>query len=167
MQCVILADYLSRVEARKIMKPETKFGTNGEFLSARATILLVEDETFVREVISQVLESVGYVVLQAEDAAGALAIFHQREGAIDLLLTDLCMPGKNGHVLAAELSSSRPDMKAILMSGHIESEVEEECSQVSYLAKPFSMHGLVQKVTEVLNRRESPGTQEIAIQHSA
>jgi two-component system cell cycle sensor histidine kinase/response regulator CckA len=149
------------------MKPEMGFGTDSEFLGACGTILLVEDEPFVREVISQVLESVGYVVLQAEDAAGALTTFHQRDSAIDLLLTDLCLPGKNGHVLAAELSSFRPDMKTILMSGHIESEVEEECSRVSYLAKPFSMHALVRKVKEVLNRRESLGEQELAIQHLA
>jgi two-component system, cell cycle sensor histidine kinase and response regulator CckA len=158
-----LADYLSRVEARKIMKSEIGVGAQSEFLNGCATILLVEDETFVREVISRVLESVGYVVLQAEDAAGALNRFHQQEGAIDLLLTDLCMPGKSGHILAAELQAFRPEMKAIIMSGHIESEVEKECSQVTYLPKPFSMRALVRQVAEVLNRKGAHSTRELAI----
>lgn len=121
--------------------------------ATKKTILVVEDETFVRQVASEILESAGYHVLQASNAADALVACKQHEGRVDVLLTDVVMPGKNGRDLARELKVMCPAVRTIFMSGYTDNAVlrqdlQEHCS--FYLHKPFSMDRLTSKVREVL-----------------
>ena len=131
----------------------TRIPGNGE------TILLVEDEAFVREITCQVLESAGYVVLQACSAEEALWAFCRHQGPVHLLLTDMVMPGKNGPDLAAELGALSPEMKTILTSGYGENVTEEMCRnpKVFFLPKPFSVQSLTRKVRNVLDENEPSG----------
>lgn len=136
----------------------TSFAPKARVPGHGETILLVEDEAFVREVTRQVLESAGYVVLQAGNAEEAQLAFCQHRGTVHLLLTDMVMPGKSGPTLAAELGALAPEMKTILTSGYGESVAGGEVAanpRVSFLSKPFSVHSLTQKVRSVLDQDES------------
>jgi response regulator RpfG family c-di-GMP phosphodiesterase len=82
-----------------------------------ATILLVEDEEFVRQVTSEVLQSAGYHVLQAREAIEATVAFRRHRQDVRLLITDVVMPGQNGRDLACELRSGCPDLKTLFISG--------------------------------------------------
>ncbi len=117
------------------------------------TILLVEDENFVRQVTAEVLESAGYKLVIARSGSEALDAYRQRSEPIDLLLADVVMPGMSGRHLAAELESLCPRVRVLLMSGHAGQLATCQVSAYSetYLAKPFSARILLQKVREVLD----------------
>lgn len=120
------------------------------------TILLVEDEAFVREVTSQVLESAGFTVLKAANAMEALREFHEHRDQVQLLLTDLIMPGKSGAQLARELKKVCPALRTILMSGYPEVPNQElDEPGFFYLPKPFSMESLLRKVRQVLGEENA------------
>lgn len=130
----------------------------GEFEKAiqsdpRQTILLVEDEDRVRRVISEVLRSAGYTVVEAEDAESALSAAAQSGQPLPLLVTDVVLPGRSGRELARELQWRRPGMKAILISGYGENVAlmgEARNANLRYLAKPFSAALLVEAVRALL-----------------
>ena len=82
------------------------------------TILLVEDEAFVREVECEVLRSQGFSVLPAENAREAMKLFQENSGGVDLLVSDLVMPGENGHQLASQVRAIRPEIAVLLTSGY-------------------------------------------------
>src|SRR5664279_3658161 len=90
---------------------------------ASATILLVEDDAAVRQVTRAVLEIGGYRVLEADGPAAAERVASDGEIAIDLLLTDVVMPGMNGADLARRLRELRPELAALFMTGYEENEV--------------------------------------------
>jgi len=117
------------------------------------TILLVEDEAFVREVTGEVLKSAGYEVLIARNAAEATGVYVGRCGGVELLLSDVVMPGENGRVLARRLQREHPQLKVLLVTGYAEQMGlrEEEC-----LAKPFSTDVLLRRVREILDRTRLP-----------
>jgi two-component system, cell cycle sensor histidine kinase and response regulator CckA len=121
----------------------------------KETILFVEDETFVREVAGEVLRSAGYRVLAARDAAAALRAYDLEGGDVDLLLTDIILPGESGRALAGKLKRKSPRLKVLLMSGYSEQMGLQETDAGSCLPKPFSVATLLQKVGQVLNRREA------------
>lgn len=117
------------------------------------TILLVEDEAFVRKVIAEVLESAGYTLVIAGSAEEALA--HRGCLApLDLLLADMIMPGMSGRELAAELTSFCPSTRVLLMSGYAEQLARCESSPCGdeYMTKPFSIRVLLRRVREVLDQ---------------
>jgi len=89
-----------------------------DLFAARNTILVVEDEAFVREAACDILEGEGYQVLRARDAAEAHAAFHRQQGSVHLLLSDVVLPGQNGPELAKDLWAARPTLKAIFISGY-------------------------------------------------
>jgi CheY-like chemotaxis protein len=117
------------------------------------TILLVEDEAFVRKVTAEVLESAGYKLMIARSAAEALEACRRYSGPLDLILADVVMPGMSGRELATELESSYPRARVLLMSGYAEQLVGCELSPYckDYLAKPFSIPRLLRRVREVLD----------------
>jgi CheY-like chemotaxis protein len=117
------------------------------------TILLVEDEPFVRNVTAHVLESAGYRLVVAGSAAEALDAYRRRSGSFDLLLADVVMPGMSGRELATELESSYPQARVLLMSGYAEQLAFGESAprRRKYLAKPFSVQTLLSRVREVLD----------------
>ena len=123
------------------------------------TILLVEDEAFVRDVMGEVLEVAGYHVVKTQSAEDALSSYEHRNGDPDLLLTDVVMPGRSGRELARELRKQTPGMKTLFMSGYGESAAllgAERDASVFYLAKPFSVPGLLRKVEEVFGHIGGP-----------
>ena len=118
-------------------------------------ILLVEDEPGVRKLACRVLRRCGYEVLEASSGEDATRICAQRSGAdIDLLLTDVVMPGMNGAELAHMLATSHPEMRVLYMSGYAEDRLIEQtglAAGVPFMPKPFTPDSLARKVREVLD----------------
>jgi two-component system, cell cycle sensor histidine kinase and response regulator CckA len=114
------------------------------------TILLVEDEDAVRNLSKRILVGNGYVVLDAPDGARALWLAREYRANIDILVTDVVMPGMTGPEVADALASERPGMRILLMSGY--SELPLEDAGVAFLQKPFRPRELARKVREVLDR---------------
>ena len=140
-------------------------GWNGvaekETLGGTETILLVEDEAFVREVTSQVLRSAGYCVLTAKNAVEAIHVYDQCSNEVDLLLTDVVLPGETGRVLAARLRQENPALNILLVSGYAEQMGLQDGDQEECLAKPFSSEVLLRRVRQQLDRsRLGIGTEE-------
>jgi two-component system cell cycle sensor histidine kinase/response regulator CckA len=117
------------------------------------TILLVEDEGFVRRVAVEVLESAGYKLVIARSGAEALDAYRRLSRPVDLLLADVVMPGMSGRHLAAAFESLCPHARVLLMSGYAGQLATGQLSPhgKAYLAKPFSVRALLQKVREVLD----------------
>jgi DNA-binding NtrC family response regulator len=84
----------------------------------RGTILLVEDEAFLRDATCDILESAGYRVLKTQNAAEAISAFSEYNAIVRLLLTDVVLPGQNGRDLANELRSVSPKLRIIFISGY-------------------------------------------------
>jgi CheY-like chemotaxis protein len=120
----------------------------------RGTVLLVEDEDGVRKIIRTVLKRQGYDVLEAATPEAAIAIFEERHGDIDLLLTDVIMPGINGPALAQRLVAVRPELRVLFVSGYAGPGLPLDGSSpnVSFLGKPFEAAALATKVREILSR---------------
>jgi two-component system, cell cycle sensor histidine kinase and response regulator CckA len=124
----------------------------------RGTILLVEDETFLRQVTCEILESAGYRVLQSRNAAEAISTFQEYKTIVRLLLTDVVLPGQNGRDLANDLRIVCPNLRIIFISGYPENAVTEHGIQedgMFYLPKPFSLQALTRKVRQVLEEKET------------
>jgi CheY-like chemotaxis protein len=117
-----------------------------------SVILLVEDESIVREVTREVLKHAGYVVLESSGAKEALHLACQHPGRIDLLLTDVVMPGMNGADLACHLQSMRPDLITILMSGYAQNDIAQNISRTAaiHIQKPFTVNILLTRIGEAL-----------------
>jgi PAS domain S-box-containing protein len=119
------------------------------------TILLVEDEPLVRELVRAVLRNEGYTILEAADGREALRIAGQHHGPIDLLVTDVVMPEMSGRELAEQLSLAGQPLKVLFMSGYTDDAVVRHglrVARVHFLAKPFSPLRLAAKVREVLDQ---------------
>jgi signal transduction histidine kinase/CheY-like chemotaxis protein len=116
------------------------------------TILLVEDETGVRELASEFLRTGGYAVLEARDGSEALKLASTHSGKIHLLLTDMVMPRMNGAELASNLSDARPGLRVVYMTGYAEfsGSNDARATQASVIQKPFSRLTLLEKVREAL-----------------
>jgi CheY-like chemotaxis protein len=124
------------------------------------TLLLVEDEELVRKLTCEILELGGYRVLEARHGTEALSVSWSHAGPIDLLLTDMVMPGMTGRELAAEISAGRPHIKIIFMSGYTESGIlnaGEKPPGVWFLEKPFTPDGLLRRVREALEDAQTAG----------
>ena len=119
-----------------------------------ATVLLVEDEDAVRRLASRVLTRSGYRVLEAASGEDAAAIAARHEGPIDLLMTDVVMPGMSGRELAEQLLPRRPGMRLLYASGYTEDAIVRHgvsSLETAFLEKPFTPNGLLRKVREVLD----------------
>jgi len=119
----------------------------------KATILLVEDQAAVRLLAKEVLADAGHTVLAAGNGATALENAVNYDGNIDLLMTDVVMPGLNGPQLAAELAISRPDLRVLYISGYTDSALLKRGvmpENVALVQKPFMPEALVNKVDELL-----------------
>jgi two-component system, cell cycle sensor histidine kinase and response regulator CckA len=120
----------------------------------KETILLVEDESFVRKSASEALELAGYTVLAAESASQALEILHKNLGATDLLISDIVLPDKNGHELAREFAVLVPGIPILLVSGYGDKLISQQLAlhNEHFLSKPFSFSMLLRKVRQILDR---------------
>jgi two-component system cell cycle sensor histidine kinase/response regulator CckA len=118
------------------------------------TILLAEDETVVRDLVQEILEQAGYTVLAAPDGREALKLSKTHSGGIDLVVTDVVMPGMSGRDLAERLWLSRPDTKVLYISGYTDVDVFDPGvldPGSAFLQKPFSASDLAQRVRQVLD----------------
>lgn len=129
---------------------------DGELPRGTETILVVEDEEILRELAVQVLESLGYDVLTAEDGANAVTILRgDTAGRIRLVATDLVMPRMSGRELGEWIARDFGQMRVLFMSGYTDDEILRHAvkgAQVEYLQKPFTPKALAHKIREVLDR---------------
>ena len=117
------------------------------------TILLVDDEPQVADLVMRALRDGGYTVLTASDGMEALDVLTAATGRIDLLLTDVIMPGMNGRELADRVRMLQPDIRVLYMSGYSDDAILRngvEAATMQFLAKPFSMKALSAKVRDAL-----------------
>jgi CheY-like chemotaxis protein len=120
---------------------------------ASETVLLVEDETQVRELTAKMLKQLGYSVLTAENGDTAIEVSQSFTREIALLVTDVVMPNMSGRQVADALVASRPGLRVLFLSGYTEHAVVNHGvldSNVNFLAKPFSRETLGRKIREVL-----------------
>jgi signal transduction histidine kinase len=142
---------------RAAEEAEEKDGGEARAGGGSETILLVEDEEVVRGLSRRVLAASGYAVLEAGTGEKALELAARYEGAIDLVLTDVVMPGMRGPELASRLGSARPGVRVLLTSGYMGEDVVPsgpEKEGAAFLEKPFTPQALLRKVREVLDRDE-------------
>jgi PAS domain S-box-containing protein len=138
-------------------------------LGGNETVLLVEDEDAVRGLLRQFLTGQGYRVLEASAGEEAVKLVEKEEAPIDLMLSDIVMPGMSGTELAEKLGQMQPSVRVLLMSGYterLEGFVDRGTGKggVNFLQKPFSMEALARKVREILD--EAPSTPAVRRQHS-
>ena len=122
-------------------------------LTGGGTVLLVEDEDAVRTFGSRALRNKGYRVLEANDGEQALDVINDFGQPIDLIITDVVMPGMDGHTLVRLIQEELPEIKIILMSGYTEDVIPGEIPDdgtIHFLPKPFSLQELAGKVKEVI-----------------
>ena len=122
-------------------------------LTGVGTVLLVEDEDAVRMFGARALRNKGYNVLEADNGERALDVINGTDGTIDLIISDVVMPGMDGHTLVQLVRHELPDVKVILISGYAEDVFRDEIDRdptIEFLAKPFSLKGLASKVKEVM-----------------
>lgn len=121
-------------------------------LTGTARILLVEDEDAVRTFSTRALTNKGYDVITAEHGEAGLEAFKSSDRPIDLLITDVMMPGMDGPTLAKEILAITPDLKIIFVSGYTEEKLKDTLGEnVYFLPKPFTLKQLAEKVKEVLD----------------
>jgi CheY-like chemotaxis protein len=127
-----------------------------ELARGSETVLVVEDEGALGEILTECLTSNGYQVLQAQHGLAAMEVAERHPGPIHLLLTDVVMPGMGGPEVARQLTARRPDMKVLYMSGYTDDAVVVHgvrTVDMPFLEKPFTAEGLARKVREVLDRK--------------
>jgi PAS domain S-box-containing protein len=125
------------------------------------TVLVVEDEEAVRELIGETLETYGYRVIAAGDFDSALEAATQHRGEIHLLVTDVILPGKGGPEVAQEVTALRPETKVLYVSGYTDDAIGRHGvldAGVAFLQKPFTLTALARKVRQVLD--SGSGTQK-------
>jgi len=128
-------------------------GTTRKADPGMETILLVDDDESVRALLRESLEQQGYTVLEARVNSEALLMARRHEGPIHLMVADVMMPGINGRELASMVTSSRPHMKVLYISGYPLEIVREKLrdpDMANFLQKPFPIEAFVRKVRELL-----------------
>ena len=144
---IYLPEVTEEIEAPAI-EQETRGSSAGT-----ETILFVEDEQSVRELVRDYLEGVGYRVLDAGDGIEALEIARSHRGVIHILITDVVMPRLSGRDLAAKLSSERPGTEVLFISGYTDDTIVRHGvldGGVAFLQKPFNLKALAEKIRQVL-----------------
>ena len=146
--------YLPRVED----SPETTVPVKSQDNENRGseTVLLVEDEDSVRELVRETLALRGYRVLEAENGEAGLRAAEKHGDGIDILITDVVMPGMGGRELAKRLMAMRPKIGVLYLSGYTEDAIVNHGALdpgTAFLQKPFTLQKLAQKVREVLRSR--------------
>jgi signal transduction histidine kinase/CHASE3 domain sensor protein/CheY-like chemotaxis protein len=139
-------------------------GVPADLPHGSATILVVEDEAGVREIAVAILRSLGYRVLEASDGDEGLRAFGVHTADIDLLLSDVVLPGKvRGRELAERITAIRPEVKVLFMSGYTENSIVHHGrldDGVQLLGKPFKREQLARKVAEILGAASVPAAND-------
>jgi PAS domain S-box-containing protein len=142
--------YLPQVEGPA---PPQSAPVHDSSLGGSETVLLVEDEESVRQLVRDTLAAKGYRVIEADSGEAGLAAAARHDGKIDLVITDVVMPGMGGRELIRQLAQTRPATKVLYLSGYTEDAIVSDGSiekGTAFLQKPFSLQALSRKVREVL-----------------
>ncbi len=142
--------YFPAVHTRKVARNTHK--NNKKSKGKGEKILVVEDEYLVRELIVDTLKNIGYQVIEASNGDQAIKIFREHRNEIDLILTDLIMPGINGKKLMEIINGEAPDMQFLIMSGYDDNAISKHGlleAGINYIQKPFSPKTLAEKLQEV------------------
>lgn len=146
--------YFPRVEEQ--VKPPQAPELTSSLLPGTETILVVEDDDALRNVISKTLRKCGYTVLEARHGMEAMIICEKFKEPLDLVLTDLVMPVMNGYKLADCLSATHKSIKVLYMSGHTTDDLMHEGALgegVNFISKPFNLFALSQKIRRILDEK--------------
>jgi CheY-like chemotaxis protein len=147
------AVYLPRIEARAI--PERSAPREEPRRGGRETVLFVEDEVALRDLIHRVLTNGGYTVLAAGDGQEALGLVEAHAGPIDIIVTDVIMPLMSGPELAARIRKRNPGVRLLYVSGYTSDQLRSQTelgADATLLPKPFTSDGLLRKIREVLDQ---------------
>jgi two-component system, cell cycle sensor histidine kinase and response regulator CckA len=145
--------YFPRVEEEVEMRPAAAPDTS--LAPASETVLLVEDESALREMTAELLRGEGYTVLEAADGPTAIAQSSHYEKPIHILLTDVVLPGLNGREVASRISAVRPQVKVVYISGYTAPSILNQGlldSSVVLLSKPFTRIALLRQLRAILDR---------------
>ncbi len=118
------------------------------------TVLLVDDEGIIWDVVIDLLQKLGYTVILAENGADCVEIYRENPGEIDLVLLDMVMPKMNGHEAYFKLKDIDPDVKVILQSGYIDQKEAQDVLKsgaLGFLQKPYRMQDLARKIRQVFD----------------
>jgi len=144
--------YFPLVQLNSVQVPQR--GTEHFHKADGATILVVDDETIIRNIVSEMLARLGYAVLEAADGAQAVEVFRQHQGEIDCILCDVVMPHMSGWETIAAIREYDPDIPVILASGYNETHVmmagNNEITVQAFLEKPFLFSNLKEILAKVL-----------------
>jgi len=142
--------YLPRVADETESRRERSAGAGA---AGSGTVLLVEDEELVRDLVRELLEAGGYTVIAAADGPAALALAEAYDGRIDALVTDVVMPGMSGQQVAAQLLARHEGLRVLFTSGYAEDAIAthgELTPGAAFLGKPFSARELADKLRALL-----------------
>jgi two-component system cell cycle sensor histidine kinase/response regulator CckA len=145
-----------RIFLPKLQEPEIVIpidATPSAGVQGAETILVVEDESVVLELIRQALTRHGYTVLAAGDVQEALLLCEEHQGDIALLLTDVVMPGMSGPQLAEQILRMRSEIRVLYMSGYTDTALKQNTPARALFQKPFTPSTLVRKVRDVLDAK--------------
>jgi CheY-like chemotaxis protein len=145
--------YVPRVDDKTAGPPESS--PPMELLGGSETVLLVEDEAVVRDLGVRILAGLGYRVMRAGNGDEAIALAGEHGERIDLLLTDVVMPGMSGRDLANRLTRIHPEARVLFTSGYTDNVIVHHGvldEGVSFIGKPYSPSALAKKVREVLDK---------------
>jgi two-component system cell cycle sensor histidine kinase/response regulator CckA len=156
--------YLPRASAMPVAASAPRNDASEPFRGFE-TVLICDDDDGVREILANVLKVRAYVVLQARNGAHALEVARAHQGAIDLLITDLVMPGLSGTELAAELRESQPDLEVLYVSGYTDDRAVLSGALgpgAHFLPKPFLPGEFARTVHAILTRGDLPKAERTA-----
>jgi CheY-like chemotaxis protein len=149
--------YLPKVSGLATLS-NSRVGSSRVSASSTSTVLVVEDEDSLRELVVELLERKGHRVLKASNGAEALQVARAFRGPIHLLLTDVVLPGIGGPVLAKQLAADKPGIRTLYMSGYSDFNAFGSGSlpaEARLLHKPFTKETLLSEVSETLSRAEA------------
>lgn len=130
--------------------------TKEKIIGGKETILLVEDETDVRDVASETLQSIGYNIYEASNGIEALDYVKNKGSNISLVITDVIMPGMGGKELAENIEKIQPNLKVLFTSGYTDQKIVQSGklnNDINFLHKPYSIHELSKKIRELIETR--------------
>ena len=145
----------------KIEKPADKLAkgkSSPNLVQGNETVLIVEDEASVRDLALRMLKRLGYKVLHASNGGEAFMLVEKSAERIDLLMSDVVMPGMNGRELAKRLLKLHPEMKVLFTSGYTENVIVHHGileEKLNFIGKPYSIQALARKIREVLDQNQS------------
>jgi CheY-like chemotaxis protein len=150
--------YLPRLLRSEDTGEETHYGVEAKSAKASRTILVVEDDSDVRTYTVEIIRELGYRVLEAHDGPAALRLLEREERRIDLLFTDVVMPGMSGRELADKAREIQPDLRVLYTSGYTRNSIVHGGrldAGVEMIAKPFTYQGLSLKIADVIDAGRS------------